>query len=285
MNLLNKLGCLFAGVIVLSGCATTRNPWRDVTKPTSDTAESIGFYRGGCLRGAKSLFADGPGYRVMRISRRKFYGHPRLIQFIEDLAKSVSKKKIGVLLIGDLGLPRGGPALTGHLSHQNGLDVDIWFTQLSDLGHELSLDDRENLTAMSMLGTDGESLNISRWTPKRVEILRLAAESPEVERIFVNPVIKRELCAKVKNRSWLKKIRPWWAHDDHFHVRLKCTPTDKQCVVQEAIAEGEGCDKAFEDEWFSPEARERAKKMREAAAEAQKMPPMPEACQAVLNEK
>ena len=36
------------------------------------------------------------------------------------------------LLVGDMSQPRGGPMLTGHASHQVGLDADIWLTPMPD---------------------------------------------------------------------------------------------------------------------------------------------------------
>ena len=56
-------------------------------------------------------------------------------------------------------------------------------------------------------------------------MLEVAASDPVVDRIFVNPVIKRELCTHEPPGSlWLRKLRPWWGHHDHFHVRLRCPP-------------------------------------------------------------
>ena len=44
-----------------------------------------------------------------------------------------------------------------------------------------------------------------------------------VNRIFVTPPVKLQMCADAgRDRAWLRKIRPWWNHHDHFHVRLNC---------------------------------------------------------------
>ena len=49
---------------------------------------------------------------------------------------------------------------------------------------------------------------------------RRAASYPEVERILVNPGIKKKLCDTVTgDRSWLRKIRPFWGHDWFFGVQ------------------------------------------------------------------
>ena len=51
-------------------------------------ARAIGGHALGCLAGGVALPADGPGYQVMRPSRGRFYGHPALVDFIGDLARS-----------------------------------------------------------------------------------------------------------------------------------------------------------------------------------------------------
>ena len=57
----------------------------------------------------------------------------------------------------------------------------------------------------------------------------------EVARIFVHPAIKKALCEGAsQDRSWLRKIRPWWGHHYHFHVRLKCPSGYAGCKNQSA---------------------------------------------------
>lgn len=75
----------------------------------------------------------------MRPGRRRFYGHPELIRFLEELGHEVKTTLFESLLVGDLSQPRGGPHLTGHKSHQIGLDVDIWFLNLGAEKNLLSM--------------------------------------------------------------------------------------------------------------------------------------------------
>lgn len=296
MNLKLQITCLVistTAALVLTGCAHKRNPWKEVTQPVPGPSEAIGGYSKGCLKGAISLPSDGPGFHVMRISRRRFYGHQDLIKFLYSLSTQVEKKKLGTLLLGDLSQPRGGPTLSGHVSHQSGLDVDIWFYQPKTKQEIALLDARENLQAPSMLTADSESIDTTRWTKAHEKILELTAKFPEVERIFVNPVIKRHLCSLpwpkkpakdgTSPKAWLQKIRPWWGHQDHFHVRLKCAATDLRCQTQEAVEEGDGCGEKLETEWFSAEAREVARKMREESKGSPEMPELPEACEELIS--
>ncbi len=63
-----------------------------------------------------------------------------------------------------------------------------------------------------------------------------------MQRIFVNPAIKKALCREAKgDRSWLSKVRPFYGHDYHFHIRITCPEGDKQCKPQPAPSESEGC--------------------------------------------
>ena len=282
-----QYGMFFLALSVFSSSTVARpaaHAWSRVATPalTDGAAQSIGTYTAGCLRGAVVLPQDGAGYQTMRLSRKRVYGHPDLIHFIEKLGQTTAAEGWGILLIGDLGQPRGGPTLTGHRSHQTGLDVDIWYLLSQEAAaRSLSFDERETWGAPSVLAVKSDAVDAGRWSLDNEKILEAAARMPEVERIFVNPGVKRQLCASRMPHDWLRKIRPWWGHDDHFHVRLKCPANNIQCQGQESIPEGDGCDASL-NWWFSAEARDQlaSGKARKPAAE----PALPEYCQAVLKE-
>jgi penicillin-insensitive murein DD-endopeptidase len=254
--------------------------WSKIGKPTaSRNAQSIGKITSGCLRGAATLPHNGQGYQVMRLSRTRYFGHPDLVRFIQKMGQTAQNQRLGTLLIGDMGLPRGGPTLSGHRSHQSGLDVDIWYLLSRDAEQrELSLSERETWGAPSVLTTKADGVNPDQWSPANEKILEAAAHMPEVDRIFVNAYIKRVLCEHKKPRDWLQKIRPWYAHADHFHVRLKCSAGDIHCTKQEPVPVGDGCgaDLAW---WFSADAKKPTPK-----TPAKKII-LPAACDAVLNEE
>jgi penicillin-insensitive murein endopeptidase len=255
------------------------NPWAGITTPAAlgPGAESIGSYTAGCLSGAVELPPDGIGYQVMRLSRHRYYGHPDLKSFIETLGQSAAARHLGVLLIGDMGQPRGGPTLTGHRSHQTGLDVDIWFLlskQAAD--RTLAYNERENWNAPSVLRDHSDLIDSRQWSQANEQILQMAAEMPEVDRLFVNASIKRELCRTHAGKAWLRKIRPWWKHDDHFHVRLKCPKDSRYCQGQEPLPEGDGCDTSLAW-WFSAAAKAPAKTL-----PPPKAPLLPARCDQVL---
>lgn len=227
--------------------------WWTVPGPSAPPARVIGGHARGCLASAVALPADGPGFLVMRPSRQRMYGHPRLIAFIESLGAETLAAGGAGLLVGDLAQARGGPMRSGHRSHQTGLDVDIWF--LPAPPDRLGAGQRETLSAPSFVADGGATVADGLWTASNAALLRAAALRPEVDRIFVNAAIKRALCEGAGGeRQWLRKIRPWWGHDGHFHVRLACPADENACEPQEPLPAGDGCDASL-DWWFSEEAR------------------------------
>ena len=220
--------------------------------PAPLKAQSIGEYARGCLAGGRAIPIDGPAWQVMRLSRNRNWGHPALVAWLETFAKNAQAHDGWPgLMVGDLAQPRGGPMLTGHASHQLGLDADIWLTPMPD--RRLTPQEREEISAVSMLGPDKLSVDPAVWTESRLRILKRAASTPEVERIFVHPAIKKKLCQDAgklgPDRTWLAKIRPWWDHHYHFHVRIGCPKDSGLCSPQKPIPGDDGCGKELDD-WF-----------------------------------
>ena len=220
------------------------------TGPAPLAARAIGSYAKGCLAGAQPLAIDGPAWQAMRLSRNRNWGHPQLIKLIERLATE-AKDFDGWpgLLVGDISQPRGGPMLTGHASHQIGLDADIWFTPMPD--RRLTPKEREVLAATSMLTPDSLAVNAEFWTPAHVQIVKRAASYREVERVFVHPAIKKALCETASgDRRWLSKVRPIWGHYYHFHVRMDCPTGSATCETQAPPPGDDGCGKELTD-WYA----------------------------------
>jgi penicillin-insensitive murein endopeptidase len=213
--------------------------------PAPMAARAIGFYAKGCLAGAKALAIDGSAWQAMRLSRNRNWGHPKLVALVERLAVEAQKHDGWPgLLVGDLSQPRGGPMLTGHASHQVGLDADIWLTPMPN--RRLTEKEREELSATSMLADDKVSVDPKVWTDAHVRLLKRAASYNEVERVLVHPAIKKALCetaAKDKERGWLSKVRPIWGHYYHFHIRIGCPAGSTNCEAQPAVGSDDGCGK------------------------------------------
>src|SRR5271169_1962810 len=220
--------------------------------PTHQEARSIGFYSAGCLAGGTVLPISGPAWQVMRLSRNRNWGHPTLIRFLETFALEVRKAGIwNGLLISDMSQPHGGPTSTGHASHQIGLDADLRLRPMPK--RELSLAAREEMMSTNVVAQDRLDVDPTKWMPQHGALIKAAALDAQVERIFVNPAIKKTLCRETTgDRTWLHKVRPWWGHDYHFHVRLLCPTDSAECERQDPPPPGDGCDKDL-DWWFTDE--------------------------------
>ncbi|GEC59437.1 penicillin-insensitive murein endopeptidase [Bradyrhizobium japonicum] len=252
--------------------------------PAALPTRSIGGYTKGCLAGAAQMPLNGDTWQVMRLSRNRYWGHPNMIALLKRLAANAHKDAGWPgILVGDIGQPRGGPALSGHASHQIGLDADIWLTPMPD--RKLSREDREEMSAVMMVRDDRLDIDPRVFTPGHVLVIRDAAREPAVQRIFVNPAIKKALCREAKgDRGWLSKIRPWWGHDYHFHIRMRCPPGSPACEGQKPQAEGEGCKPSdlafwFKDSVLHPKPPPKPPKPRPPMTLAQ----MPADCRTVLN--
>lgn len=252
--------------------ADDRSAWGERPTPSAGAAEAIGGHALGCLAGARALPLEGTNYQVLRPQRNRNWGHPVLLRFVQTLAAQLRGKGVGPILVGDMAQPRGGPMAFGHGSHQTGLDVDILFRVPP---RRLSAAELRTPPPVTMVTP--EMRTTPDWGPAQAELLRSAAAATSVDRIFVNAAIKRALCRSEPpgRRAWLRKLRPWWGHDEHLHVRLLCPPGNADCSPQPPLPPGDGCGEL--DWWFGPEARAPRPKPAEP-------PPLPARCAAVLAE-
>ena len=222
------------------------------TEPASLRARSIGSYARGCVAGAAAVPIDGATWQVMRLSRNRNWGHPDLVQLLQRLAGRVPQLNGWPgLLVGDISQPRGGPMITGHASHQVGLDADVWLTPMPD--RRLSRLEREELSATDMVRSDLLDVDPSVWTPQHTALVKAAAKEPAVARIFVNAAIKKALCREAgADRNWLSKVRPMFGHNYHFHIRIACPSGDGACDDQAPPPGGDGCGSELAA-WFTPQ--------------------------------
>jgi penicillin-insensitive murein DD-endopeptidase len=223
-------------------------------EPAPLAARAIGGYARGCVAGAVALPIDGETWQVMRLSRNRNWGHPRLVAFLERVGRKVPEiNGCPGLLVGDISQPRGGPMLTGHASHQLGLDADVWLTPMPD--RRLSREEREMMSATDMVRPDRLDIDPKVWTPQHTSLIRAVAKEPEVARIFVNAAIKKALCREAgSERGWLTKVRPMFGHNYHFHIRLACPRGEEGCADQDPPPGGDGCGDEL-DRWFTEAMR------------------------------
>lgn len=111
---------------------------------------------------------------------------------------------------------------------------------------------RENISSISVVARDLKSTN-ANWTQAHHDILMAALRDNSVARIFVSGAIKLQMCADAttSERRYLQKLRPWWGHTHHFHVRLNCPRGSLNCTEQAPPPAGDGCDSV---EWWVTDA-------------------------------
>jgi penicillin-insensitive murein endopeptidase len=282
LSIVSMIGVEAGSVFAQDGPA--KQVFGNIALPSAGAPASYGSYAKGCQSGAVALPTEGQGFQAMRLSRNRYWGQPQLISFIERFAKDAQKIGWPGLLIGDISQPRGGPMLTGHASHQIGLDADIWWRPMPN--QIMSAEQRESTPFISMLDKSKFlTVDDKKWSPLNAKLVVMAASYPQVERIFVNPAIKQKLCQTwTGDRTNLGKIRPIYGHDEHFHVRLECPPGAPNCKPQAAVAAGDGCDKSLAW-WFTKEPWEAPKKDPNAKPPKPPRPMMvsdlPRACAAI----
>src|SRR3989442_7189689 len=141
--------------------------------PAAMPTRVLGFYAHGCIAGAEGLPINGDTWQVMRLSRNRYWAHPDMIALVKRLSEK-AKKDAGWpgILVGDMSQPRGGPMITGHASHQVGLDADIWLTPMP--ARELTRAEREDTSATMTVAEDRKDVDANVWTPAHHGIIKAA---------------------------------------------------------------------------------------------------------------
>jgi penicillin-insensitive murein endopeptidase len=210
-------------------------------------SESIGFYSNGNLENAQSVFEKNIPIQKLFVARDRLFTSDDMHEALR-LASEFIKNQFPdseILQVGDLSMKRGGFA-DGHSSHQNGLDGDIVYLRKNHyVQSPRSLDWDEDFVS----GAGSVSKNFN--TERNFAILNYLVHNTPVTRIFVDQVLKKELCSyalkngEIKKPSvieTLRRLRPQALHRTHFHMRLGCPPNDHNCTPQSEPGEGSGCD-------------------------------------------
>lgn len=271
MKLSQRIVLALCVVFSLMNVGLAETEWQRIKRPIAGDPLPIGSYSNGCIIGAQALPLQGEGYQVIRSQKLRFFGHPEMLSYLQHLGQKVKNAGLPTMLVGDIAMPAGGRFASGHASHQMGLDADIWL-KMGAMSAKQAL----NPTAILMVDRKAQRVDERVWTPNQTELIRLAAQDDKVARIFVNPAIKLKLCQTIKgDRSWLRKLRPWFGHDAHFHVRLHCPKGAQYCEEQAPIPAGDGCGEELMS-WFKPRSAT-------APSSPKKPPQLPFLCQQLLD--
>ncbi|NOY92378.1 MAG: murein endopeptidase [Deltaproteobacteria bacterium] len=226
------LACL---VLLGAGCA-------ELSLPYTDTV-SVGTTGEGWLAHGLSLPDEGPGFVRARRGEGTRFGTPRMLRAITLSAARVSVDVPGgaPLVVGDLS-SRAGGRHRRHGSHESGRDVDLLFYAVDASGR--------SVRASGFLAYDRFGLGMPRrgeapGNPRFFDDVRnwalvralLEDEASEVQWIFCSRGLKARLLRYAARSGASRELlfRASWVlqqpshgapHDDHFHVRVRCTARD-----------------------------------------------------------
>jgi len=201
---------------------------------------SRGRPSGGWLAGGQSLPERGYGYQTYRTAAEGGYllGTERLVGMVVRTARAMVARGQVPLRVGDLSAPRGGQVLRHH-SHRNGRDVDLLF-YVRDAATD------QPVMSQGFVRFNRQGNSFAWGTPLRFDTPRnwrlietlLRDERASVLRVFCAAWLRRMLLDHAHNVG-----RPAWVleraeqvmlqpgdslpHDDHFHVRVGCTPAER----------------------------------------------------------
>jgi murein endopeptidase len=213
-------------------------------KPTTGSVGSRGKPNKGHVDGAVAL-TETTSARVLPKRHRVrclWWATPRFVGALERAGRAVQKAvpDSPALGVGNLGRARGGSLVPFSRSHQAGRDGDLAFYALDAQG-PVALEDLETF------GTDLKSEDgtlrfdvVRNWALVAAQV---SDESIELKWVFVSSELRDALLAQGRKARAAPKIiaeaervlhQPSNAppHDDHFHVRIRCTEDerDEGCV-------------------------------------------------------
>ena len=247
------------------------------TQPAPGPVRIVSGPGNGCIAGAVELPPEGVGYQTMRMSRSHFWGHPSTVAALQLLGARARSAGLPTLYMNDLSRPRGGPTAGVHASHQTGLDADVSLDLSPRPALTLTRAQRDALDPPGLVAPDRRGVDPARWRPQHITLLRLAAGLPGLDRVLVNPAIKRQLCLEATgDRSWLRLIRPWYGHAAHMHLHFRCPANQPECRDQPPPPPGDGCDASLQW-WF-----DQLDAPPPPPSPPRVPPPLPPFCQALL---
>jgi len=183
------------------------------------------------------------GFQILYPKRETYYSTDDMRNVLVSLGQYNNKYMHGyVTSVGDISR-KGGGQLGAHSSHQLGLDADISF-YFDDQSKQKGLVD-----AVASSKPIRAFMAEEQWA-----LFKSLVEQKNVDRIFIHGALKKELC-NVATRSGdlkagdsdnvafetLRVLRPEPSHDNHFHLRLKCSTAQPRCRQMAPPAKATGC--------------------------------------------
>jgi penicillin-insensitive murein DD-endopeptidase len=235
-----RLGCGVLLALCSAGCVTSL--------PRGPESISYGVPNRGFVHRPGKLAEAGLGYVRARPGEETRYATPTLLAALERAAASVARRFPGApaLRVGDLSAPRGGEHAR-HGSHRTGRDADVMFYATDTRGMPapgfgMFAYDRFGVGREVRLEDGGEVapgvylLDLARnWHFVRTLVLDVEAR---VQWIFCSSGVKAQLLrhavqherdpeALVRAAYVLHQPSTGRSHNDHFHIRVACTPREQ----------------------------------------------------------
>ncbi len=208
-------------------------------------SDPIGYYSEGSLRNAVRLPDEGPGFMKLFLHRNRAWGTQEMIDAIVKTTAEMDKSfpKSDRLQVGDISQENGGLVDDLHTSHQNGLDADLTFYRVNKIEQSPS-----HVNGFQELMVVRGKISRNFDSARNWKFLKELHKNGRVQRIFLDPVIKKEICRYARSvkesaifLEVLRSLRPYPNHQEHMHVRLKCPADAKECRQQEDPPAGSGC--------------------------------------------
>jgi len=203
------------------------------------TAASMGDHVYGRLPGGVALPHDGEHHGVLTACRERatHYGAPRLVELLTDAGRSVHTAFGGPrLMVCNMAQEGGGP-IRWSKSHASGRDADVAFFVKRDGKPEEPpglVTFERGLTTTDETGT---------WTfdvERNWALVKAVLEHPgaRVQWMFVATALRRAMFEYaeaqgepeellIRARQMVKQPGDSTPHNDHFHVRVYCEPSER----------------------------------------------------------
>jgi len=214
--------------------------------PTASVEQARGFYSKGSLVNASVVPLEGAGFIKIMRPRDRGYATFDWVQVIERATKALHEEYADgePLQIGDVA-GRNGGQLAQHASHQNGLDGDVVYFRNNH--HQQDPEDASGFKEIFVV--DGKTISPNFDAKRNWRFINHLTDTNRLVRIFMDPVIKHELCDyskkigeyDAKGIEVLRHVRPYVNHRDHMHVRITCPAASTKCVAQTPVPAGSGC--------------------------------------------
>ncbi len=202
---------------------------------TAQKGVSCGSASGGKLLRGVRLPPQGLGYLVPSHWRKRStnFGSSALVKLLKDTGEAISREHPGaVLVIGDMSDEDGGQ-LRHHKSHQSGRDVDIGYLRMVSTGVLAP-------PVNKFISFDGQGRSNEESTyfdlRRNWDVIELLLTNKEIgiEYIFVSQQIRTWLLQyssvtkkKPTVQAYANKVlRVTPGHNNHFHLRIKCSASD-----------------------------------------------------------